>query len=76
MEKKRIMKRKKKYNLKNALEKLNIGDGFSKHEFIISMWGDVNHKLERSFDVVFHEAKKEFPNKEFKSIKKVITRIL
>ena len=47
MEKKRIMKRQKKYTLKNALEKLNIGAGFSKHEFIISMWNDVNHKLER-----------------------------
>lgn len=70
-----MMKRKKGKAIKQALEQLNIGEGFDKQQFIVSIWGDVDYFLERSFDAMFCEIKKEFTDRTFKSIKKVITRL-
>jgi hypothetical protein len=73
--KKRMMKRKKGRAIREALEQLNIGEGFNKQQFIVSVWGDVDYFLERAFDAMFCEIKKEFADRKFKSIKKVVTRI-
>jgi hypothetical protein len=71
---KRIMKRKKGRAIREALEQLNIGEGFNKQQFIISVWGDADYFLERAFDAMFCEIKKEFTDRTFKCIKKIITR--
>ena len=58
-----------------ALMTLGVGEQFSKKEFIITYWGKCDYFVERSFDVAFCNAKKEFPDREFKCKSKIITRI-
>jgi hypothetical protein len=58
-----------------ALNTLGVGEQFSKKEFIITYWGRCDYFVERTFDVAFCNAKKEFPDREFRSKNKMITRI-
>jgi hypothetical protein len=58
-----------------ALITLGVGEQFSKKEFITTYWGRCDYFVERTFDVAFCNAKKEFPDREFRSKNKMITRI-
>ena len=58
-----------------ALMTLGVGGQFSKTQFITTYWGKSDYFVERSFDVAYCKAKKEFPNMEFKCKKGIITRI-
>jgi hypothetical protein len=58
-----------------ALMTLGVGEQFSKKGFITIYWGKCDYFVERSFDVAFCNAKKEFPDREFRSKNKMITRI-
>ena len=58
-----------------ALMTLGVGGQFSKKEFITTYWGNYDYFVERSFDVSFCNAKKEFTDREFKCKKGIITRI-
>ena len=58
-----------------ALITLGVGGQFSKKEFITTYWGKSDYFVERSFDVAFCNAKKHFPEREFKTKKRIITRI-
>lgn len=59
----------------DMLDTLQVGKGFDKKEFVKSHWGYSDYFKERTFDVSFCKAKKQMPEKDFKSIKGVITRI-
>jgi hypothetical protein len=54
---------------------LGVGEQFSKKEFITTYWGKCDYFVERTFDVAFCNAKKEFPDREFRSKNKMIIRI-
>ena len=54
---------------------LEIGQELDKKAFILLHWGYCDYFVERSFDVSFCKAKKLMPEKEFKTKKRVITRI-
>ena len=58
-----------------ALETLQVEEGFNKKEFVKLHWGYCDYFVERTFDVSFCKAKKQMPDKDFKSIKGIITRI-
>jgi len=58
-----------------VLEPLEVGKQFDKKTFIILHWGYCDYFVERSFDVSFCKVKKLMPEKKFKSINKLITRI-
>jgi hypothetical protein len=58
-----------------ALETLEVGQELEKKAFIKLHWSNIDYFVERSFDVAFCNAKKEFPDREFRSKNKMITRI-
>lgn len=58
-----------------ALMTLGVGQHFSKKEFITTYWGKCDYFVERSFDVAFCNAKKQFPDRVFKSRGRLIIRI-
>jgi len=74
--------------IKADLESLEIDKPLSKEWLIITYWkhdywnglydkfGNLNLKLIRSFDVAFLTARKQLPEKKFKTKGKIITRIL
>lgn len=55
------MKIKKTYNnqIKLAIENLAINQSVNKHQLIKSIWGEYNHFIGRSFDVIFVSVKKQ-----------------
>jgi len=59
----------------DKLSSMEIGDSFSKKEFILENWEDYDYYICRSFDVIFTHSKKNFPDKTFRSIKGFITRL-
>jgi hypothetical protein len=61
--------------VKEALELLKVGQELDKKDFILLHWGKSDYFVERSFDVAFCNAKKHFPEREFKTKKRIITRI-
>lgn len=61
--------------IKEAIEPLDVGQELDKKEFILLHWGNCDYFVERSFDVAFCNAKKQFPDREFKTKKRIITRI-
>ena len=61
--------------ISKALMTLGVGGQFSKVEFITTYWGKSDYFVERSFDVAYCKAKKEFPDREFKCKSKIITII-
>lgn len=54
---------------------LEVGQSFNKKEFIISIWDNSDYFINRSFDVLFSTAKKEFSDRGFKTEKGLIIRI-
>jgi hypothetical protein len=68
------MKISKKTQIKNMLEPIKVGQSFNKKEFIISLWGASDYFIDRSFDVLFNNAKKELDGREFKTLKGFIIR--
>ncbi len=69
------MKSTKKMQVSCAVKQLEVGQSFPKKEFIISVWGDSDYFIDRSFDVMFNSAKKELQGREFKTEKGQIIRI-
>jgi hypothetical protein len=59
----------------DALKTLKLGQELDKKKFIELHWGKIDYFVERSFDVAFCIAKKQFPDKDFKCSKRIITRI-
>lgn len=57
------------------LNELSIGENFSKVEFVKLNWGKCDYFVERSFDVAFCHAKKQFPDRVFKCRGRLIIRI-
>ena len=57
------------------VSELELGDSFSKKEFLISVYGKNQYSFGRSFDVLFVNAKKKLHPKKFRTIKRQITRI-
>lgn len=65
----------KKYHVTEILKGLEVGQKFNKKEFIMLVWKRTDYFLERSFDVMFNTAKKEFPERNFRTEKGCIIRI-
>ena len=61
--------------ISDKLASLEVGENFDKNDFIKELWGDYNYYISRSFDVILTRVKKEFPEKEFRCIKKIIHRL-
>lgn len=64
----------KKNKIKQKIEFLQVGESFNKKEFVKSIWGERDYFVDRSFDVLFNNAKKEFPEREFKTKEGLIVR--
>lgn len=58
----------------DKLRLMEVGDRFSKQDFIKKHWFEYDFFTDRSFSAILVAAKKEFPNRKFKSINKFITR--
>ena len=65
----------KQHKIKKALETLDINDSLDKDALVITVWGEIDYFIVRSFDVTFTKAKKELEGKRFRTFKGVITRI-
>lgn len=59
----------------NALIGLEVGDTLDKSEFIKFHWERVDWFTKRSFDVAYCTARKSFPDREYFSKNKTITRV-
>ncbi len=68
------MKTKQK-RVTEQITSLEVGQHFNKKEFIVSIWGNSDYFIDRSFDVLFSTAKKELQGREFKTEKGFIIRI-
>lgn len=58
------------------LESMEIGDSFSKVEFIEKHWERYDFFFDRSFSVLYANAKKQIHEKKFECENKIITRVL
>ena len=65
----------KQHKIKEALETLDINDSLDKDALVITIWGEIDYFIVRSFDVTLTKAKKELEGKEFKTWKGSIIRI-
>ena len=62
--------------IENKLSELEVGDSFCVKEFVDEHWEvGYDYFTVRSFTVILSRAKKSFPEREFGSIKKRITRL-
>lgn len=64
----------KQSKVTDEIQALEIGQSFNKKEFVISVWGQSDYFVDRSFDVLFSKAKKELLGREFKTEKGFIIR--
>jgi hypothetical protein len=64
----------KKNKIKKKIESLVIEESFDKRAFIKSIWGERDYFVDRSFDVLFNNAKREFPERKFKTKEGSIVR--
>lgn len=55
---------------------MEIGDSFNKVHFITKYWGGYDFWKDRSFSVLYANAKKMMPEKKFECENKIITRVL
>jgi hypothetical protein len=58
-----------------AMDKLDVGESFSKKNFILKHWGEYDFWIDRSFSVLFVGVKKKISNKQFRTIKGHVTSI-
>ena len=65
----------KQQKIKEVIEALEVGEGVDKDNLIITIWGDYNYFIGRSFDVHLNSAKKQLENREFKTKKGYIVRV-
>lgn len=56
------------------VEELEVGQSFNKEEVIKKIWGECDYFITRSFDVYLSSAKKQLPEKEFKTEKGFVIR--
>jgi hypothetical protein len=64
----------KQCKIKEEIQALEVGQSFSKKEFITLTWGRTDYFIQRSFDVLFNNCKKQFEDREFKTVKGFILR--
>jgi len=64
----------KQKKVSEKVASLEVGQNFNKKDFITSVWGSSNYFIDRSFDVLFSTAKKEFSDRGFKTEKGLIIR--
>ena len=64
----------KQSKVTEVIHALEVGQSFNKKEFTTSVWGQSDYFIQRSFDVLFTKAKKEFPEREFKIKEGLIIR--
>lgn len=57
------------------LESMEIGDSFSKVEFIMKHWERYDFFFDRSFSVLYANAKKMMPDRKYQCVDKQIIRI-
>jgi hypothetical protein len=65
----------KQSKITEAIRALEVGQSFDKTEFVASVWGTSDYFIKRSFDVFFDRAKKELPERQFKTQKGFVIRI-
>ena len=65
----------KQQKIKEVIEALEVGEGVDKDNLIITIWGDYDYFISRSFDVHLNSAKKQLENREFKTKKGYIVRV-
>lgn len=61
--------------LLKEMKALKIGESFNKVEFLIKYRGDTDYYTEMSFNNIFTRQKKLLPEREYKCIKGMITRL-
>jgi hypothetical protein len=68
------MKITKKNAIIETINALEVSESINKKQLINSIWGSSDYFIERSFDVLFNNAKKSLPERKFKTEKGLITR--
>lgn len=69
---KQLSKQKK---LAQAIAELEVGQYLDAYDFIITHWKKYDYFIRRSFDVYLSQAKKQLPDRVFKTEKGLIKRI-
>lgn len=64
----------KQKKVTEQVSSLQVGQRFNKKEFIVSVWGNSDYFIDRSFDVMFNTAKKTVTDREFTTVKGFIIR--
>ena len=64
----------KQKKVSEKIASLEVGQNFNKKDFITSIWGSSNYFIDRSFDVLFSNAKKEIQERGFRTEKGLIIR--
>jgi hypothetical protein len=70
-----MKKETKKNQVENKIKSLEVGENFNKKEFVVSVWGNSDYFINRSFDVFFNIAKNNLTDRKFKTEKGLIVRI-
>lgn len=65
----------KKSKIETHLQQMGIGDTLNKLKFVSEHWEENDYFSRRSFDVIFCNSKKLFPEREFKVNNGIIERI-
>lgn len=65
----------KQSKVTEVIKALEVGQHFDKKEFVISIWGNSDYFIQRSFDVMFITAKKLLPEREFRTENGCIIRL-
>ena len=61
-----MKKQSKQKKVAESIGKLEVGEYLDAYAFIVENWEDYNFFIRRSFDVYLCQAKKQFPEREFK----------
>ncbi len=68
-------KQTKPEELADILRKMKVNGKIPKKSIIIQLWGSHDFFIENNFSMVYSQAKKKFPDREYKCIDKKITRL-
>jgi hypothetical protein len=70
-----MKKQSKQKKVAESIVNLEVGETIGVYSFIVENWGNYDFFIRRSFDVYLSQAKKKFPDREFKVEKGLIKRI-
>lgn len=70
-----MKKQSKQKKVAESIGNLEVGEYLDAYAFIVENWKDYDYFIHRSFDVYLCQAKKQFPDREFKVEKWLIKRI-